>query len=332
MARLGGGFTVDADAPVMTAQVQLDDVPAGALARVSASRAAILAAGDAAIPRMVARGGGCRDVTARVLDEQLGLVVVEIHVDVGDAMGANLVDTVAEACAPLIEESVGGRVGLRILTNLPLRRRARARCEVPAEALGGDAIALGIARASRFAELDPARAATHNKGVMNGIDATAVALGQDWRAIEAGAHAWAARSGAYRPIATWKRTERGVAGEIELPLAVGIVGGGTHTPAVRAALELVGVSSARELAGVIAAVGLASNLAALRALAGEGIQHGHMRLHARRYADATRGRADEASDEPSALREAQARGPGVAPRAATGSDPSIDARAEGSHE
>ena len=286
MARLGGGFTVDADAPVMTAQVQLDDVPAGALERVALARAEILATGDAAIPRMVARGGGCRDVTARVLDAALGLVVVEIHVDVGDAMGANLVDTVAEACAPVIERAVGGRVGLRILTNLPLRRRARARCEVPAEALGGDAIAVGIARASRFAELDPARAATHNKGVMNGIDAAAVALGQDWRAIEAGAPAWAARGGSYGPIAVWRRTERGVAGEIELPLAVGIVGGGTHTPAVRAALELVGVSSARELAGVIAAVGLASNLAALRALAGEGIQHGHMRLHARRVEDA----------------------------------------------
>jgi hydroxymethylglutaryl-CoA reductase len=282
MARLGGGFTVDADPPVMTAQVQLDDVPAGALERVDAARSSILAAGDAAIPRMVARGGGCRDVSARVLDAALGLVVVEIHVDVGDAMGANLVDTVAEACAPVIERVVGGRVGLRILTNLPLRRRARARCEVPAEALGGDAIALGIARASRFAELDPARAATHNKGVMNGIDAAAVALGQDWRAIEAGAHAWAASSGRYAPIATWRRTERGVAGAIELPLAVGIVGGGTHTPAVRAALELVDVKSARELAGVLAAIGLASNLAALRALAGEGIQHGHMKLHARR--------------------------------------------------
>jgi hydroxymethylglutaryl-CoA reductase len=200
---------------------------------------------------------------------------------------------------------------------------------VPAEALGGDAVALGIARASRFAELDPARAATHNKGVMNGIDAAALALGQDWRAIEAGAHAWAAHRGRYAPIAVWRRTERGVAGSIELPLAVGIVGGGTHTPAVRAALELVGVGSARELAGVLAAVGLASNLAALRALAGEGIQAGHMKLHARRVeetiaadaacdAAATRGRAEERCDEPSVPREARTRGPGVAPRAAAG--------------
>ncbi|HTJ41927.1 MAG TPA: hydroxymethylglutaryl-CoA reductase, degradative [Kofleriaceae bacterium] len=299
MARLGGGFTVDADPPIMTAQVQLDDVPAPGLApgRIAETRAQILAAGDASIPRMVARGGGCRDVSARVLDASLGMVVVEIHVDVGDAMGANLVDTVAEACAPIIERTLGGRVGLRILTNLPLRRCARARCEVPAEALGGDAVADGIARASRFASLDPARAATHNKGVMNGIDAAAVALGQDWRAIEAGAHAWAARSGSYKPIATWTRTERGVAGAIELPLALGIVGGGTHTPAVRAALELVAVSSARELAGVLAAVGLASNLAALRALAGEGIQAGHMKLHARRVEDPTTSSIKEGTHE-----------------------------------
>jgi len=286
MVRLGGGFTAEADPPVMTAQIQLDDVPdaAGAPARAEAARDAILAAGDASIPRMVARGGGCRDLECRVLDEAAGVVVVEVHVDVGDAMGANLVDAVAERAAPVVARAVGGRIGLRILTNLPLRRRARARCEVPADAVGGDPIADGIVRASRFAELDPARAATHNKGIMNGIDAAAVALGQDWRALEAGAHAWAARTGRYAPIATWTRTARGVAGAIELPMAVGVVGGGTHTPAVRAALELVGAGSARELAGVLAAIGLASNLGALRALAGEGIQHGHMRLHRRRGA------------------------------------------------
>jgi hydroxymethylglutaryl-CoA reductase len=300
MVRLGGGFAADADPPVMTAQIQLDDVPdaAGAPARAAAARARILAAGDAAIPRMVARGGGCRDLDCRVLDEAAGVVVVEVHVDVGDAMGANLVDSVAERAAPAVARAVGGRIGLRILTNLPLRRRARARCEVPADAVGGDAVADGIARASRFAELDPARAVTHNKGVMNGIDAAAVALGQDWRALEAGAHAWAARTGRYAPIATWRRTARGVAGAIELPMALGIVGGGTHTPAVRAALELVGAGSARELAGVVAALGLASNLGALRALAGEGIQHGHMRLHRRRGPGAR-------TDEPAAASEGE---------------------------
>jgi hydroxymethylglutaryl-CoA reductase len=288
LVRLGGGFGGDADAPVMTAQIQLDEVvdAAGAPARVAAARAELLAAGDAAIPRMVARGGGCRDVECRVLDAAAGIAVVEVHVDVGDAMGANLVDTVAEAVAPIAARVVGGEIGLRILTNLTLRRRARAWCELPAEVIGAD-LADGIARASRFAELDVARAATHNKGIMNGIDAAAVALGQDWRAIEAGAHAYAALGGHYRPLATWRRTEAGVAGRIELPLAVGIVGGGTSAPGARAALEIVAVSSAQELAIVLAAVGLASNLAALKALAGEGIQKGHMRLHRRRVDENT---------------------------------------------
>jgi hydroxymethylglutaryl-CoA reductase len=284
LVRLGGGFHGEADPPVMTCQVQLDDVPdaAGAPARVAAHAAAILAAGDAAIPRMVARGGGCREVECSVLDAAVGMVVVLIHVDVGDAMGANLVDAVAEAAAPVVHDALGGRIGLRILTNLSLRRRARAWCDLPADVLGGDELADGIARASRFAALDPLRAATHNKGVMNGIDAAAVALGQDWRAIEAGAHAFAALNGGYRPLATWTRTESGLHGAIELPMAVGTVGGGTRAPGARAALELIAVASARELAVVLAATGLASNLAALRALAGEGIQRGHMRLHSRR--------------------------------------------------
>jgi len=287
LVRLGGGFAGEADPPVMTAQIQLDDVvdAAGAPARVAAARAEILAAGDAAIPRMVARGGGCRDLDCRVLDAALGVVVVEIHVDVGDAMGANLVDSVAEAAAPLVARVAGGEVGLRILTNLSLRRRARVWCEVPADALGGE-LADGIARASRFAELDVARAVTHNKGIMNGVDAAAVALGQDWRALEAGAHAFASLDGRYRPLATWRRTDGGLAGRIELPMAVGIVGGGTRTPAARAGLELTAVSSAQELAIAMAAAGLASNLAALRALAGEGIQKGHMRLHRRRVDEA----------------------------------------------
>ncbi|MCE9576385.1 MAG: hydroxymethylglutaryl-CoA reductase, degradative [Deltaproteobacteria bacterium] len=291
MVRLGGGFTADADAPIMTAQIWLDEVGDAdrACVRIADEAAALRALGDAAIPRMVARGGGCRDVTARIVGD--GIVVVEVDLDVGDAMGANLVDTVAEAVAPAVARLTGGRVGMRILTNLPRGRRVRASCVVPAEAVGGDGVVAAIARASHFAELDAARAATHNKGIMNGIDAAAVALGQDWRAIEAGAHAFAARSGRYAPLATWQRTERGLAGSIELPMAVGIVGGGTHTAAVKAALEVVDVASARELACVIAAIGLASNLAALRALAGEGIQRGHMRLHQRRH--------DEAAASPS---------------------------------
>ncbi|RMH38956.1 MAG: hydroxymethylglutaryl-CoA reductase, degradative [Deltaproteobacteria bacterium] len=285
LVRLSGGFTGDADAPVMTTQVQFDDVPDAdrAADRVLAHRDAIVQTANAAIPRMVARGGGCVDLDVRVLDPIAGVVVIQLYVHVGDAMGANIVDTVAEAVAPRLHELVGGRVGLRILSNLPLRRRVRVAAEVSADVLGGDAIADGIARASRFAELDPLRAATHNKGIMNGIDAAAVALGQDWRSIEAGAHAYAALDGRYRPLARWRRTPDGVAGALEMPLAVGTVGGATGVhPGVRAALELVGAADSRELAVVIAAAGLASNLAALRALAGEGIQRGHMKLHNRR--------------------------------------------------
>lgn len=284
-ARAGGGFTGDADAPIMTAQVQLDGVPSpdGAAARLAAARAGILEAGDRAIPAMIARGGGCRDLELRVLDRDTGMVVVHIHVEVGNAMGANLVDTVAEATAPLIEACLGGTVGLRILTNLSLRRRVRARCAVPVGELGGMAAAEGIVRASRFAEADPMRAVTHNKGVMNGIDAAAVALGQDWRAIEAGAHAFASLWGVYRPLSTWRVEADTLVGRIELPLAVGTVGGATQVhPGVRAAFALMQVDDARELAVVLASAGLASNLAALHALAGEGIQRGHMKLHARR--------------------------------------------------
>jgi len=288
MVRQCGGFVGEATAAVMTAQVQLDDVPdaRAAAGRVTAARGELLALGDAAVPRLVARGGGCRDLEARVVDEELGLVVVHLHVDVGEAMGANLVDSVAEAVAPRVHALAGGRLGLRILTNLPLRRMVTVRARVTAEALGDAALVDGIARASRFAERDPFRAVTHNKGIMNGVDAAAVALGQDWRAIEAGAHAWAAtRPGGYAPLATWRMLEGGaaLAGELTMPLAVATVGGvsGVH-PGVRAALALVGATSARELAVVVAAAGLASNLAALRALAGEGIQRGHMRLHARK--------------------------------------------------
>ena len=283
--RAGGGFLAEADPPIMTAQVQLDEVPdpAGAAARVAARRAEILALGDAAIPSMVARGGGCRDLEVRVLDPDEGVVVVDLHVDVGDAMGANLVDTVAEATAPALADCLGGRIGLRILTNLPLRRKVRVRAAVPLEELGGRDAAAGVVRATRFAELDPMRAVTHNKGIMNGIDAAAVALGQDWRAIEAGAHAFAALTGRYRPLATWRVDGDALIGSLELPLAVGTVGGATRVhPGVRAAFELLAVKSAGELAMVLASAGLASNLAALHALAGEGIQRGHMRLHRRR--------------------------------------------------
>lgn len=287
LIRIAGGFIGDADAAVMTTQVQLHDVPdvERACEIIDAESENLIAAANAAIPRMVARGGGCRDLEFRVVDPDEGMVVLHLYVDVGDAMGANLVDTVAEAVAPIAQRLIGGTIGLRILSNLPLRRMVRVSASVSTDAIGGAAIADGIVRASHFAKCDPFRAVTHNKGVMNGVDAVAVALGQDWRSIEAAAHAYAGLNIGYRPLATWTRTEGGIEGLLEMPMAVGTVGGSTRThPGVRAAFELVNVKSARELAIVLASAGLASNLAALKALAGEGIQRGHMKLHSRKQA------------------------------------------------
>lgn len=285
MVRASGGFRGDATRSVMTAQVQFDNVQNAdkAAELLRSRRDQIIALANEAIPRMVARGGGCLDADTRELDLEHGLLVLHLYVDVGDAMGANVVDTVAEKLAPVVQSWIGGNVGLRILSNLPLRRLVHIECDVTAEMLGGDSLADGIVRASRFAEMDPFRASTHNKGIMNGIDAVALALGQDWRAIEAGAHAFAGLGREYRPLATWSRTPTGLHGVMEMPLAVGTVGGSVQAhPGVRAAMELVRVDGARQLAVVMAAAGLASNLAALRALAGEGIQQGHMRLHARK--------------------------------------------------
>ncbi len=285
LVRLTGGFTASGAPPIMTAQIQLDDVPRPrhAVAELRARAGELRAAASAAIPSMVARGGGCVDVEVRLLCEVTGVLVVHLYIDVREAMGANVVDTVAEAVGPRVAELAGGRLGLRILSNLPDRRLARARCQVSDEALGGAALADGIVRASRFASLDPYRAVTHNKGIMNGVDAVALALGQDTRALEAGAHAHAAITGRYQPLACWTRTGSGILGEIEMPVAVGTVGGACRVhPGVQAAFELAAVSGAVELSALLVSVGLASNLAALRALAGEGIQRGHMRLHARR--------------------------------------------------
>jgi hydroxymethylglutaryl-CoA reductase len=285
LVRITGGFRGEADDAVMTAQVQLDDVPnpAAAAEALGLEKDRIVEVANAAIPRMVERGGGCRDAEVRLLDEELGMVVVHLYVDVQDAMGANLVDTVAEAVGPWVLDRVGGRLGLRILSNLPLRRMVRVSCRVSDDALGGEALADGIHRASRFAEKDIFRAVTHNKGIMNAVDAVAVAMGQDWRSIEAGAHAYAALGGRYGPLATWRRVDGGLDGRLEMPMAVATVGGSTRAhPAVRSAFELMRPSGAKELAVCLGAAGLACNLAALKALAGEGIQQGHMRLHRRK--------------------------------------------------
>lgn len=288
----GGGFCVEADPPVLTAQVQLldvADVPA-AVRAVDARAKALAAEVDALIPSMVARGGGARGVEARAVAP--GMVVVHLHVDCRDAMGANTVNLVAEALAPKLEAVTGGRAGLKILTNLSDRRKVTVTCRVPAAALASDGFPDGgvvrdrIVEAQRFAEVDEYRAVTHNKGVMNGVDAVLVAFGNDWRAVEAGAHAWASRGGRYGPLTRWWVDEAGaLCGELTLPLATSIVGGAARThPGVKLALALSGVESAVDLAALAAAAGLASNLSALKALATEGITRGHMALHARRVA------------------------------------------------
>ncbi|HTE56031.1 MAG TPA: hydroxymethylglutaryl-CoA reductase, degradative [Kofleriaceae bacterium] len=298
MVRAGGGFRAEVSRPIMIGQVQLCDVadPDGALAAIAAAEPLILARARAVVPGMVARGGGPTGVEARVLSRpgqpDGGMVVVHLLIDCCDAMGANIVNSVAESVAALLAQLTGARVGLRILSNLSVHRMVTVRAEVPHAALADDeqsgaAAADAVVGASRFAELDPYRAATHNKGIMNGVDAVLLATGNDWRGAEAGAHAFAAQGGTYRPLATWRRSPTGLTGELRMPLAVGTVGGALHLHAgARLALAMLAASSARDLAKVAAAAGLASNLAALRALAGCGIQRGHMALHARLVARA----------------------------------------------
>jgi hydroxymethylglutaryl-CoA reductase len=299
MVRAAGGFVAEADPPIMIAQIELRAVKdAYAAARRIEERAEeILKLADAAITGLVSRGGGARGVEARVLADDI--VVAHVLVDCKDAMGANLVNGVAEAVADRLAAIAEARVGLRILSNLCDKRRVRVRCEVDAAALATDAMAGaevidGIVAASRFAELDPYRAATHNKGIMNGIDAVVIATGNDWRAVEAGAHAFAARTGRYCPLAVWRRSGDRLEGKLELPIALGTVGGTLRVhPAARVSLRMLGVTDAQELASIAAAVGLASNLAAVRALATDGIQRGHMGLHARSVALAAGATAEQ---------------------------------------
>lgn len=289
--REGGGFIAEADEPVMISQVQLDDVPdaKAACAAVLAHKQELLRRADEAVPNLVRRGGGARGLEVRDLGD--GMVVVHFLIDCRDAMGANLVNTVAEAVADRIAELTGGTVGLRILSNLCDQRCVRVRCSVPVRALaederGGEAVRDGIVRASRFAEADPYRSTTHNKGIMNGIDPVVLATGNDWRAAESGAHAFAARDGRYRPLCIWRKGEQGnLEGKMEIPLALGVVGGPARMHKGAAlGLKVASASSAQELAMLAACVGMASNLAALKALATDGIQRGHMALHARQVA------------------------------------------------
>jgi hydroxymethylglutaryl-CoA reductase len=293
MIRAGGGFSAEVDPPLMAAQVQLTRVahPRAAADRILSAKAELLALANTAVPGLVERGGGARDLAVRLLGtDGEAMLVVHVLVDCGNAMGANLVNSVAERVANRIAEIARGVMGLRILTNLCDSRCVRVHCRVPASALATDSLTGAtvidrIVNASRFAELDPYRAATHNKGIMNGIDAVVIATGNDWRAVEAGAHAFAARTGRYSPLAKWRRSADVLTGDLELPMALGTVGGTLRVHrGARLSLRLLDVSSSQELAVVAASIGLASNLAAIRALAAEGIQRGHMALHARSVA------------------------------------------------
>ncbi len=289
MVRDGGGFHTSSTEPVMIGQIQVAKLrdPEYAQARILSSRLEILKKANEQDPILNSFGGGAKDMNAKIIDTPMGkMLIVELFVDCRDAMGANAVNTMAEAVAPLIEELSGGQVYLRIISNLATKRLAKAWCTVPKEAVGGEAVVDGIAYASEFATADPFRAATHNKGALNGIIAVILATGNDHRAIEAGAHAYAALKGRYTAFSTWTKNNNGdLEGKIELPMAVGLIGGAVKThPIAKIAMKILNVKTANEFAEVLAAVGLAQNLGALRALSNEGIQRGHMSLHARNIA------------------------------------------------
>lgn len=304
LAAAEGGFTTRADPPEMIGQMQIVDLTDTnrAAQALLAEKEQLLKAASGFDPVLANLGGGARDLQVRELEHPvLGkFLVLHLICDVRDAMGANAVNTAVERLASLVEKITGGRVLLRILSNLADHRLAHARCTIRKELLAMDdfpaeTVRDNIIAAWAFAAADPYRAATHNKGIMNGVDAVVIATGNDWRAIEAGAHAYAARSGRYTSLSTWSKDEAGnLVGELEMPMAVGIVGGATRVhPAAQAALKLMGVTTASELAQIITAVGLAQNLAAIRALATEGIQRGHMGLHARQVALAAGALAQE---------------------------------------
>jgi hydroxymethylglutaryl-CoA reductase len=289
MSRLKGGFHATSTDPIMIGQIQIVGVQDAHRARfeILAHKAEILKHANEQDPVLVSLGGGARDLEVRIIDTFLGrMVIAELLVDCRDAMGANAVNTMVEAVAPIVERISGGRVCLRIISNLAVKRLARSKATFTKEALGGENVVDGIVNAYAFAAADPYRCATHNKGIMNGVSAVVLATGNDTRAIEAGAHAYAARSGHYTSLTTWEKDSNGdLVGTLEMPMAVGIVGGATASnPVAKLAVKILGVKTAKELGEVIVSVGLAQNLAALRALATEGIQRGHMNLHARNIA------------------------------------------------
>ncbi|MBU3966283.1 MAG: hydroxymethylglutaryl-CoA reductase, degradative [Euryarchaeota archaeon] len=289
MARVGGGFTTSNTGPVMIGQIQAVGIadPAGARMSILEKRDEIIRRANVVDPVLVKFGGGAKDVEVRVIDTPGGkMVITHLIVDCRDAMGANAVNTMAETVAPYIEELTGGRVYLRIISNFADKRIMRVKAVFTKEAIGGEEVVDGIIAAYNFAFSDPYRAATHNKGIMNGVTAAVLATGNDTRAIEAGAHVYASRSGTYRPLSCYeKNSNRDLVATIEMPIAVGLVGGATKTnPIARSAVKILGVKTATEMGEVFAALGLAQNFAAMRALATEGIQRGHMGLHSRNVA------------------------------------------------
>jgi hydroxymethylglutaryl-CoA reductase len=299
MAREAGGFTASTTESIMIGQIQVADLRdlAKATTALLQHKKNLLELANAQDPALVKAGGGAKDVQVRSLKTTMGpILVVHLLVDCRDAMGANAVNTMCEALTPFVEELTNGRVYLRILSNLAELRRARAEAVFPKSALGGESAVEGVLKAYAFAQADPFRCATHNKGIMNGIDAVLIATGQDFRAVEAGAHTYAAtRKGGYQSLTSYERTAKGdLRGTIDLPLAVGLVGGAVRThPMAQLSVKILGVKTASELAQVAASVGLAQNLAALRALSQEGIQKGHMQLHARNVAIAAGAKGDE---------------------------------------
>ena len=304
MARESGGFITDYSGNMMIGQIQVVGLkdPQSAKFEVLLYRDEIIEKANEQDPILVNLGGGCKDVEVRVIETIKGkMLIVHLIVDVKDAMGANAVNTMAEAVAPLIERITGGRVYLRIISNLSVYRIARAKAVFRKEVIGGKEVVEGIVNAYAFAEADPFRCATHNKGIMNGISAVVIATGNDFRAVEAGAHSYAALRG-YKPLTTYEVNETGdLIGTIELPISVGTIGGATKVnPLAKLSLKILGINTAEELARVMAAVGLAQNFAALRALATEGIQRGHMELHARNIAimaGASREEVDRVAEE-----------------------------------
>ncbi len=280
MAAAGGGFTTQAMDPITIGQVELRDCPDTVASVFAAHHDKWVEELNREIPSMVDRGGGVRELRLRRIGD--GHCVVHILLDSRDAMGANAVNTLCELFAPMLAEATGARPGLRILSNLATERLVAASCRVPVDAVGGPDVAEAMVAADRFAHTDPYRAATHNKGIMNGIDPVVIATGNDWRAVEAGAHAYAAMDGQYRGLTEWRIDGDHLVGDLTLPLSLGTVGGMTRLhPVAKACLKVLGDPSGPELARIVAAVGLAQNLSALRALASEGIQEGHMRLHSR---------------------------------------------------